>query len=131
MKATTLFTGFVSLLLTISTQALPLSKRSTTGPVVTSDFPDPSIIKVGDTWYAFGTQSRYDNTNIKIQVATSQDFTSWSLVQGKDALGSLPAWAVDQGNTWAPDVFQRDDGSFVMYFRFVNPLNLTIDLESS
>lgn len=74
-------------------------------PVITTDFPDPSIIKVDDTWYAFGTHSLYDNTDINIQVATSSDFSSWSLSQGTDALPNLPSW-VDASNplTWAPDV---------------------------
>jgi beta-xylosidase len=87
------------------------------GPVISSDFPDPAIIKVGDTWYAFGTQSVYDYTNVKVQIATSNDFYSWSLRGGQDVLRNLPSW-VSQSNpkVWAPDVFQRDDGTFVMYF---------------
>lgn len=28
-----------------------LSKRSVTGPVIASNFPDPSAIKVGNTYY--------------------------------------------------------------------------------
>lgn len=91
---------------------------------INSDFPDPSIIKTGNTWYAFGTQSTYDNTNIKVQLATSSDFTNWQLSQGHDALASLPSWA-DSSNpeVWAPDVIQRDDGSFVMYFSATSASN--------
>jgi len=90
------------------------------GPVISSDFPDPAIIKVGDTWYAFGTQSVYDYTDVKVQIATSTDFYTWSLRGGQDVLRNLPAW-VDTSSTgaekvWAPDVFQNDDGTFVMYF---------------
>nr|OQO29124.1 hypothetical protein B0A51_02708 [Rachicladosporium sp. CCFEE 5018] len=106
--------AFAGLLIT-STTALPLAKRDFTGPVITTDFPDPSIIKVGDTWYAFGTQSVYDYTNVKIQLATSTDFVNWSLQAGYDALGNLPSWA-EAGQVWAPDVFKRADGSFIMYF---------------
>ena len=118
-----------------SVTALPVKnvKRSVSGPVLSVDFPDPSVIKVGNTWYAFGTQSVYDNTNIHIQVATSPDFSTWTLSQGTDALPNLPGWASNDGNVWAPDVNQlvslpsspllyrtnrhsQDDGSFVMYF---------------
>jgi len=82
------------------------SKRSVNGPVITTDFPDPSIISVDGTWYAFGTQSIYDHTNIHIQVATSKDFNTWTLMQGTDALPNLPGWAANDGNVWAPDVNQ-------------------------
>ena len=81
-------------------------KRSVNGPVLSVDFPDPSVIQVGDTWYAFGTQSVYDNTEIHIQVATSKDFSTWTLSQGTDALPNLPGWASNDGNVWAPDVNQ-------------------------
>jgi hypothetical protein len=59
--------------LSVTSLAIPLFKRDVTGPVFEHDFPDPSIIKVGDTWHAFGTQSIYDNTEIKTQYATSVD----------------------------------------------------------
>lgn len=94
----------------------PISKRDIT-PVIAHDFPDPSIIRVDNTWHAFGTQSIYENKQIKTQYAYSTDFASWTFVQGYDALRTLPAW-VDTSNpqVWAPDVFQLDDGSFMMYF---------------
>jgi beta-xylosidase len=92
-------------------------KRDITGPVIKTDFPDPSIIQVGGTWYAFGTQSIYDYTNIKTQLATSDDFDNWTLRENYDALRTLPSW-VDKGDPriWAPDVFQNDEGDYVMYF---------------
>jgi len=96
--------------------ALPITKREIQGPVITSDFPDPSIIKVGDTWYAFGTQSVFDYTDIRVQLATSTDFNTWT-VTGNDAMGTLGGW-VDQAQplVWAPDVYQREDGSFILYY---------------
>ncbi|GAB7365019.1 hypothetical protein MBLNU230_g5801t1 [Neophaeotheca triangularis] len=95
----------------------PIAKRAPSGPVIESDFPDPSIVEIGGTWYAFGTQSVYDQPNIKIQLATSPDFTTWTLSSGHDALRTLPPW-VDSSNpkVWAPEVIQIDDGSFLMYF---------------
>lgn len=74
----------------------------------------PSVIQVGSTWYAFAT--RTIGASIHIQVASSPDFNTWTLLN-EDALPNLPAW-VDQSapNTWAPDVNQLSDGSFVMYF---------------
>ncbi|KAL1584703.1 hypothetical protein WHR41_06910 [Cladosporium halotolerans] len=112
-----LLTAVALLGLSILSSAFPLTKRNVIGPVVDTDFPDPSIIRVGSTWYAFGTQSIYDHTNIKVQFATSSDFNTWSLHEGHDALRTLPPW-VDASNpkVWAPDVFQLDDGSFMLYF---------------
>lgn len=109
--------GFLttSLALPVSNRK-PIHKRDIT-PAIAHDFPDPSIIKVDNTWHAFGTQSIYENRQIKTQYATSTDFTTWTLVQNYDALRTLPSW-VDANNpqVWAPDVFQLDDGSFMMYF---------------
>lgn len=87
-----------------------LSKRATIGLAIPRNFPDPSLIKVNGTWYAFATHTR--GTKVKIQVAQSSDFDNWSIVKNADgsqldALPVLPAW-VNQSNylTWAPDVQQ-------------------------
>ncbi|KAK5158433.1 hypothetical protein LTS14_003452 [Recurvomyces mirabilis] len=85
-------------------------KRSEAGPEISgANFPDPAIIKVGSTC-------------IHIQVASSPDFTTWNIINKSDgtqfdALPNLPAW-VDASNpaTWAPDVNQMLDGTFVMYY---------------
>lgn len=83
-------------------------------------FPDPSLIKDGDIWYAFGTQSRYDFKDVKVQLATSQDFDTW-IVTGNDALADLPPWAnADDPQVWAPSVSRREDGKFLMYFAAVS-----------
>jgi len=68
------------------------------------DFPDPAIIKQGNTWYAFSTASNGVNT----QVATSPDFNTWTVLQGHDALPVPGAWvASGQAGAWAPDVFKN------------------------
>lgn len=89
---------------------ISLSKRATIDLAITANFPDPSIIKVNGTWYAFATHTR--GTNIKIQVAQSVNFEDWSVVRNADgsqfdALPVLPSW-VRMANylTWAPDVQQ-------------------------
>ncbi|KAL3456717.1 glycosyl hydrolase [Aspergillus heterothallicus] len=77
------------------------------------NFPDPAVIQTDQGYYAFGTQSN----GARVPVARSDDFTSWTLLDGTDALPQLPGW-VNGGNpqVWAPDVIQRDDGQFVMYY---------------
>ncbi|GAB7347812.1 hypothetical protein MBLNU459_g5350t2 [Dothideomycetes sp. NU459] len=95
-------------------------KRSFTGPVITSNFPDPCIIKVDGIWYAFATRTYH--TTVHYQIATSPDFENWTISTNadgtpKDALPNLPAWVNPTlWATWAPDVNQLDDGTFIMYF---------------
>ncbi|KAF4307405.1 hypothetical protein GTA08_BOTSDO04181 [Botryosphaeria dothidea] len=84
-----------------------------TGPVMQQNFPDPSIIYLDGEWWAFATMDQ----DINIQVAHSPDFEDWTYLDGVDALPDPPGWVnMTEPNTWAPDVNQLDDGSFVMYF---------------
>ncbi|KAF2087839.1 glycoside hydrolase family 43 protein [Saccharata proteae CBS 121410] len=79
---------------------------------LTKDFPDPCIIKVGKKWWAFATE----NGAVHIQIAWSYDFETWNLLD-QDALPSPPPWVnMTNPNTWAPDVNELEDGTFVMYF---------------
>ncbi|KAF2674000.1 glycoside hydrolase family 43 protein [Microthyrium microscopicum] len=94
---------------------LPLAVSLVKSPpdlVISQDFPDPSVINVDGVWYAFATQ----NNLYHIQIARSDDWNNWSVLD-KDALGSLPSW-VDQNTpaVWAPDIIERPDGTFVLYF---------------
>jgi beta-xylosidase len=82
-----------------------------TNPVIAQDFPDPDILEVDGVYYAYATNSGSTN----IQVARSADLVNWELLP--DALPALPEWAAqDFGWAWAPDVSQREDGTFLMYF---------------
>ena len=80
--------------------ALPILKRSIIGPAIISNFPDPAIITVGSTYYAFATGS--DGLNIPI--VTSSDGATWTNAY-TDALPNVGAWSNGQ-NVWAPDVVQ-------------------------
>jgi len=118
--------------------ARPANKRgvTTTGSThpkvaIKQDFADPSTIKSGNTWYAFASNNHKAyltgnsssvgyNHLINIQVATSPDFSSWT-VTGQDALPTVGAWAnPNAGNqgaaVWAPDVIQNAAGQYVMTY---------------
>ena len=89
-----------------------LAGPSFTNPVYQKDFPDPHVIRVGDTYYAYGTPAPGDTSNI--QVIRSTDLVHWERLG--DALPALPAWAkLNRGLTWAPGVMEID-GKFVMYY---------------
>jgi beta-xylosidase len=78
-------------------------------PVHRENFPDPHVIGVGGTYYAYGTND--DDGNV--QTLRSRDLVRWT--QGPDALPRLGAWAYE-GKTWAPEVLALDDAQYVLYY---------------
>lgn len=82
-------------------------------PVYPGDFPDPFVLLVGGTYYAYATNSG----PVNVQIMSSSDLTTWRYLG--DALPTLPGWA-QTGNTWAPSVLARDDG-FVLYYTLRHP----------
>ena len=70
-------------------------------------FPDPAVLRVGSTYYAYATRQGPMN----IQASTSNDLIYWSAAQ--NALPEVPDWA--QVRTWAPTVIQRGS-TFVMWY---------------
>ena len=95
---------------TLTPEPTELSGPSYTNPVYKSDFPDPHVILVDDTYYAYSTVVSPSN----IQVISSKDLVHWEDLG--DALPALPKWAlINSGFTWAPGVIQIED-QFVMYY---------------
>jgi hypothetical protein len=92
----------------VSGPCTALAGGSTGGLVYPFDFPDPDVILVGRTYYAYATNSVAGN----IQILQSSNLTDWTAVG--NALPRLPAWAAPE-YTWAPSVAQLD-GKFVMYY---------------
>jgi arabinan endo-1,5-alpha-L-arabinosidase len=78
-------------------------------PVLDEDFPDPDILEVDGTYYAYATNT----AQLNVQVATSSDLESWEMSDA-DALPELPSWVIP-GKTWAPEVTQFGPDRFVMY----------------
>lgn len=94
----------------LTLKATELSGPSFTNPVYKLDFPDPHILRVDDTYYAYSTNMGGTN----IPVLTSTDLVNWEGLG--DALPALPKWAMlNFGNVWAPGVIQIED-QFVMYY---------------
>ena len=88
-------------------------------PVLDHNFPDPGILRDGDTYYAYASNSAPGDyifgavVGPNIQLATSPDLRDWSL-QAYDALPGLPPWAV-RGATWAPHAIALGN-EFRLYF---------------
>ncbi len=82
--------------------------RTFKNPVYKHDFPDPYVLKVGKTYYAYGT-----NTSVAvIPTLHSTDLVHWTA--GKDAMPAPARWAVS--DIWAPDVYEVSPKKFVVYF---------------
>jgi beta-xylosidase len=104
-------------LLVSSTLAVPFSlgsqiwKRTAT-PVISKDFPDPSIMQDADgTWYAFATSGNGKKVQVAQAAAPSGPWTYLNM----DLLPNAGPWSTSK-NTWAPDVRRMGNSSYVMYF---------------
>src|SRR3712207_4078397 len=78
-------------------------------PVHVADFPDPFVLEVDGTYYAYATNGPRGN----VQTLTSTDLVDWQ--PGKDALPQLGRWAYE-GKTWAPEVLALENGTYVLYY---------------
>lgn len=77
-------------------------------PVIAGDFADPSVIRVGDTYYAAGTSSEWGPA---YPLYTSQDLVNWHYLG--PVFQKLPGWTM--GSYWAPELFYRK-GIFYVYY---------------
>ena len=79
-------------------------------PVYDNDFPDPHIMVVDETYYAFAT----NGANVNIQLLRSTDLMDWERLG--DAVPALPLWAApNQTLVWAPTAMPIGD-QFVLYY---------------
>jgi len=82
-------------------------------PVLRVNFPDPTVIRVGENYYAYATNGRINNKQYNIPVAVSADLLNWKVVG--DALPQKPAWATK--DFWAPHIlFDRKIKKYVMFY---------------
>ncbi|WP_229311216.1 glycoside hydrolase family 43 protein [Larkinella soli] len=79
-----------------------------TNPVIAGDFADPSVIRVGDTYYAVGTSSEWGPA---YPLYTSGDLVNWTYVG--PVFHQLPPWTM--GSYWAPELFHRN-GTYYVYY---------------
>ncbi len=81
----------------VSAACTQLEGGISSGLVYPFDFPDPDVMLVGSTHYAYATNSVSGN----IQIIESSNLTQWTAVG--NALPNLPSWA-SANYTWAPSV---------------------------
>jgi arabinan endo-1,5-alpha-L-arabinosidase len=79
--------------------------------VINQDFADPDVLKIADGYLAYSTS----NPSGRVPAArASTPGGPWTTVG--DVLGGPPSWGKPDSGYWAPDVSQRADGSFLLYF---------------
>jgi putative cell wall-binding protein len=90
-----------------------LTGPAPTNPVRTRSYPDPFVLPVDGTYYAYAT----DGDLGEVQLIKSTDLVRWTEVG--DALSSAPAWGQDD-DVWGPAVTRLGTSSYVLYASFVN-----------
>ncbi|QDS72529.1 hypothetical protein FKW77_000253 [Venturia effusa] len=111
LNALSCLTGFVQGLRQVVTNL-----NEPTTPAIMVDFPDPAIIRTGDTWWAYATNA--NGTNIQLASSPKENFDGkWKRHAGYDVLPKLPSWVLqNRSDVWAPNVVQTAPDNFVMYF---------------
>jgi beta-xylosidase len=84
-----------------------------TNPVHGRNFPDPGVLRAGDTWWAYGTNGERGN----VPTLESDDLVHWR--PGPDALPEVGPWAIE-GRTWAPEVIEVS-GRYHLYYTASDP----------
>src|SRR2546426_658403 len=84
------------------------SAATYTNPVLPGDFPDPSVIRVGEVYWATATTSEWAPL---FPLLRSRDLVNWELVG--HVFETRPDWSV--ANYWAPEISEYR-GRFYLFY---------------
>ena len=86
-------------------------------PIYDGDFADPSALAVSNTLYFYASSSSPSKddhgANVPVIALSRGDGFSGRFLG--DALPKVPSWTVS-GYQWGPDVWERPDSTYVMYY---------------
>ena len=85
-----------------------VSQERYANPVLPGDHPDPSVIRVGDDYWATATTSQWAPI---FPLLHSRDLVNWEQVGS--VFQTAPPWS--SGSYWAPEIAHRGTGFFVYY----------------
>jgi xylan 1,4-beta-xylosidase len=106
--------------------ARPATPTPIANPVLAGDYPDPSVTKVGNTYWATATSS---NWGPMFPLLKSNDLQHWTLV-GHVFPGERPAWA--DYYFWAPEINHDANGkTYVFYTAHKRGGNLAVGVASA
>jgi beta-xylosidase len=110
------FFGLLALGVLAATAHASSNTEPTFVPLLSTDFPDPFVLRNGSEFLAYATNASGDRANVPM--ARSDNLVDWKLIaEGDklhDAMPQLPSW-VRRGLTWAPEVIKTKEG-FVLHF---------------
>ncbi|AHM62249.1 beta-xylosidase [Flammeovirgaceae bacterium 311] len=89
---------------------------SYTNPVFTPVLADPSVVRAGEYFYAYGTEDNWGSEGgyRLVPVIRSADLVNWTFMN--NAFRQKPDWK-EQGGIWAPDVTPVGN-SYYMYYSY-------------
>ncbi|MBQ8047080.1 MAG: family 43 glycosylhydrolase [Prevotella sp.] len=82
--------------------------RTFTNPVIAKDVPDPTVIRIGDTYYAAGTSGNAAKVYPMFQ---SQNLVDWQPIG--HVFDEWPEWTA--GAFWAPELFEHNGKTYCYY----------------
>lgn len=89
-------------------------QKNYVNPVFEPVLADPSVLKDGEFYYAYGTEDNWgsEGGHKLVPIIRSKDLVSWEFV--RNAFITKPTWK-DQGGLWAPDVAKVGEEYFMYY----------------
>lgn len=84
-------------------------KQYFNNPVIHGDMADPSMIRIGDTYYATATSSEWAPF---YPVFTSKDLVNWQ--QTGHIFNKQPEWT--SSSFWAPELYHHSNGKVYCYY---------------
>jgi beta-xylosidase len=99
---------FISYIILVLIFPLTVLAQRNDGAVIAGDFADPSIIKVGKTYYAVATSSEWAP---HFPIFKSTDLKNWH--QAGYVFDKTPEWT--SGSFWAPEYYKIKDTYYIYY----------------
>jgi beta-xylosidase len=96
------------LVILCATIALGQRRASYSNPALAGDFPDPSVIRVGQDYWSTATSSEWAP---EFPILHSRDLVNWQVVGA--VFQRRPVWST--GNYWAPEIAEYR-GRFYVYY---------------
>jgi xylan 1,4-beta-xylosidase len=111
----------ILLLALLATRLIAADKLNFSNPVLPGDHPDPSVIRVGNEYWATATTSEWAPL---FPILKSADLVHWEHVG--NVFEKRPAWSV--GNYWAPEIAEHQGTYFIYYVgrKKGGPLSLAV-----
>ncbi|HYE13261.1 MAG TPA: family 43 glycosylhydrolase [Pyrinomonadaceae bacterium] len=104
-----LTTAWLAVLIAVSSSTTVAQRRAEYwNPVEPGDYPDPSVIRVGNDYWATATSSEWGP---EYPLLHSRDLVNWRIVG--TIFKEKPAWSV--GNYWAPEIAEHRGRFFIYY----------------